>query len=65
MRGQWVNYDSFNLTELIDELKTRIKEPFRVDDTLHGMMINRKDYYELRQMLIDFLIEDDKNGGVI
>ncbi|MFR2889135.1 MAG: hypothetical protein ACLTDM_13180 [Clostridium butyricum] len=60
MRGQWVNYDSFNLTELIDELKTRIKEPFRVDDTLHGMMIVRKDYYELRQTLIEFLIEDDK-----
>lgn len=62
MRGRWVSYDSFNLTELIDELKTRIKEPLRVDDILHGMMIGRKDYFEIRQTLIEFLIEDDKKG---
>lgn len=48
MKGQWVDYDNFNVIELIDELKTRIKEPFRVDDILHGIMIGKKDYCEVR-----------------
>jgi hypothetical protein len=59
-KGQWVDYESFNLVELIDELKTRIKEPFRVDDTLHGMMIIGKDYYSVCKELREFLEKDDK-----
>jgi hypothetical protein len=59
-RGQWTSYDGFNLIELIEELKTRIKEPFRADDTLHGMLIVGKDYYGLIQELQDFLHRDDE-----
>lgn len=59
-RGQWISYDSFNLVDLIDELKTRIKEPFRADDTLHGMMIVGKDYYGVCKELREFLKNDDK-----
>lgn len=59
-RGQWMNYESFNLIDLIDELKTRIKEPFRADDTLHGMMIGGNDYYQLIQNIKDFLYSDDE-----
>jgi hypothetical protein len=59
-RGQWTSYESFNLIELIKELKTRIEEPFRADDTLHGMMIGGKDYYQLIQDLKDFLHNDDE-----
>ena len=60
MRGQWVSYDSFNLIELIDEVKTRIEEPFRVDDTIHGALIVGKDYYGLCKELREFLERDDK-----
>ena len=59
-RGQWANYDGFNLVELIDEVKTRIEEPFRVDDTLHGALIVGKDYYGLKEELKQFLIRDDE-----
>ena len=59
-RGQWINYDSFNLVELIDEVKTRIEEPFRIDDTLHGALIVGKDYYGLKKELKKFLIRDDE-----
>lgn len=62
MRGQWINYDSFNLIELIDEVKTRIKEPFRADDILHGALIVDKDYYGLCKELRDFLKRDDGRG---
>lgn len=60
MRGQWDNYDSFNLVELIDEVKTRVDEPFRVDDTLHGALIVGKDYDGLCKELREFLKRDDK-----
>lgn len=63
MRGQWINYDNFNLIDLIDELKTRINEPFRVDDTLHGALIVGRDYYGLCKELRDFLERDDNKGG--
>ncbi|WP_252225212.1 MULTISPECIES: hypothetical protein [unclassified Clostridium] len=59
-RGQWTSYESFNLIELIEELKTRIKEPFRANDTLQGMMIVGKDYYGVCKELREFLIKDDK-----
>lgn len=59
MRGQWDNYDSFNLIELIDEIKIRIKEPFRVDDVIHGALIVGKDYDGLCKELRDFLVRDD------
>lgn len=59
-RGQWTSYKGFNLVELIDEAKSRIKEPFKVDDTLNGMMIGGKDYYQLIQELQDFLLRDDE-----
>jgi hypothetical protein len=59
-RGQWMSYESFDLVELIDELRTRIEEPFRPDDTLHSMMIGGKDYYQLIQELKDFLHNDDE-----
>lgn len=59
-RGQWSNYDSFDLIELIDEVKTRIKEPFRADDTIHGAMIVGKDYYGLKEELKHFLVRDDE-----
>jgi len=62
-KGQWTSYDSFNLIELIDELKTRINEPFRVNDTLHGMMIVGKDYYGLIKELQEFLKRDDKKDN--
>ena len=57
--GQWINYDSFNLVELIDEVKTRVEEPFRSDDTIHGAMIVGKDYYGLKEELKKFLIRCD------
>lgn len=60
MRGQWADYDSFNLVELIDELKTRIKPPFRVDDTLHGAMIVGKDYSGTCKELRKWLKNDDR-----
>lgn len=59
-RGQWINYDSFNLVELIDELKTRIKEPFRVNATLHGMIIVGKNYDDICKKLREFIKDDDK-----
>lgn len=59
-RGQWTSYDSFNLMDLIDELKTRVEEPFRADDTLHGMLIVGKDYYQLIQDIKNFLHNDDE-----
>lgn len=59
MRGQWTDDDSFNLIELIDEVKTRIKEPFRVDDILHGALIVGKDYKGLCKELRGFLERDD------
>lgn len=62
-RGQWVDYESFNLIELIDELKTRIEEPFRANDTLHGIMVSKKDYDTVCAELRDFLVEDDKKAN--
>jgi hypothetical protein len=59
-RGQWTSYESFNLIELIEELKTRIQEPFRVNSALHGMLIVGKDYCGTCKELRDFLTEDDK-----
>lgn len=62
MRGQYVkgyDYNDWNLIELIDELKTRIEEPFRPNDTLHGAMIVGKDYYGTCEELRHFLIKDD------
>lgn len=59
MKGQWTDYDNFNLIELIDEMKTRIKEPFRADDTLHGVLIAGKDYQGMCKKLRKFLTEDD------
>lgn len=53
------DYKSYDLIELIDELKTRIKPPFRPNDTLHGAMICGKDYYGTCEILRDYLIEDD------
>lgn len=65
MRGQWASYDSFDLVELIDEVKTRIKEPHRPNDTIHGAMIVGKDYYgtcgELRRFLENDDLKGDKN----
>lgn len=60
MRGQWTYYNSFNLIELIDEVKTRIKEPFRVDYVVHGALIVGKDYYGLCKELRGFLERDDR-----
>ncbi|CAG7840851.1 hypothetical protein CLOHAE12215_02275 [Clostridium haemolyticum] len=31
MRGQWVDYERFDLISLIDELKIRIKPPHSVE----------------------------------
>lgn len=64
-RGQWTNYESFNLIDLIDELKTRIIEPHRTDDFLHGMMIESKDYYSLKETIKEFLIDDDEKHTII
>lgn len=60
MRGQWVSYDSFTLIDLIDECKTRVKEPFRVDDILHGTIISGKDYNGICNQLKRFLERDDR-----
>ncbi|MCD3232582.1 hypothetical protein IRP63_14100 (plasmid) [Clostridium botulinum] len=60
MRGQHINYDSFNLVELIDELKTRITPPFRVDDTLHGAMIVGRDYHGTCKEIRKWLEKDDR-----
>jgi len=59
MRGQWIDYTSFNLTDLIDEVKTRVDEPYRADDILHGAMIAGKDYYGTCNEIKKFLIRDD------
>ncbi|CEQ01657.1 Uncharacterised protein [[Clostridium] sordellii] len=62
MRRQYVegyDYQNWDLIELIDELKTRIKEPFRPNDTLHGAMIAGKDYYGTCNEIREFLIKDD------
>lgn len=63
MRGQWVNYDNFNLVDLIDEVKTRFEpsfEPtFRVDSFLHGAMIVGKGYEGTCKELREFLKDDD------
>lgn len=63
MRGQWINYDNFNLIELIDEVKTRISEPFRINDVVHGALIIGKDYYGLCKELRGFLERDDKKSA--
>lgn len=60
MRGQWINYDNFNLIELIDEVKTRVNEPFRVDDILHGALIVGKNYQGMCKKLRRYLELDDK-----
>ena len=63
MRGQWIDYDSFNLIELIDEIKTRVNEPFRVDDILHGILMSSdKGYYNVCYELREFLKEDDRKS---
>jgi len=59
MRGQWVDYDSFNLVDLIDEVKTRLNPPHRADDILHGAMIAGKDYKGTCNELREFLYQDD------
>lgn len=59
MRGQWIDYDNFNLIEIVDEIKTRVDEPFRVDDILHGALIVGKNYYGLCKELRNFLERDD------
>lgn len=60
MRGQYENYDSFTVIELIDELKTRVKPLFRIDDILHGMLIvARGSYHGLHKCLREYLEEDD------
>lgn len=63
-RGQWTDYEGFNLIELIDELKTRIQEPHRVDDFLHGMMIKAKNYYSLKDTIKEFLLDDDEKHTI-
>lgn len=60
MRGQWTDYDSFNLVDLIEELNSRIEEPHRTDDILHGMMIVGGDYFGLCHEIKTYLIRDDK-----
>lgn len=45
MRGQWTDYNCFNLIDLIDEVKTRVQEPHNADDIIHGAMIVGKDYF--------------------
>lgn len=60
MRGQWTDYNSFNLIDLIDELKTRVKEPHRTDDILHGMMIASGDYFRLCNAIKDYIEKDDE-----
>lgn len=60
MKGQRDNYDSFNLVELIDELKTRIEPPFRVDDTLHDAIIVGRDYHGTCKELRKWLEKDDR-----
>ena len=60
MRGQWTDYNSFNLIDLIDELKTRVKEPHRTDDILHGMMIASGDYFRLCNEIKDYIEKDDE-----
>lgn len=59
-RGQWVSYDSFNLVDLIDELKTRFDNEMSVDSTLHGIIVVGKDYYGICKEIKDFLHRDDE-----
>lgn len=59
MRRQWVDYDSFNLVDLIDEVKTRLNPPHRADDILHGAIIVGKDYQGTCSELREFLSQDD------
>ncbi|HCL4447174.1 TPA: hypothetical protein N2D16_002779 [Clostridium botulinum] len=59
MRGQWVDYDTFNLVDLIDEVKTRLNPPHRADDILHGAMIAGKNYKGACDELRKFLSQDD------
>lgn len=61
-RGQWSNYDNFDLIELIDEVKTRTNKPFRADDIVHGAMMVSKNYYGLKEELKKFLIGDDEKA---
>ncbi|EQB4340899.1 hypothetical protein ACYJ2U_001618 [Clostridium botulinum] len=62
MRGQWVDYDNFNLVNLIDEMRTRVNLAFRVDDILHGAMIAGKDYKGTCDELKNFLYQDDNKS---
>lgn len=63
MRGQWTSYDNFNLIDLIDEVKTRVNHPSRVDDILHGAMIVGKDYKGTCEELRNFLKDNDLKDG--
>ena len=62
MRGQYADYNSFNLIDMIDELKTRISDVQRVDNILHGMMVVTNNYHDLCSIFRDMLMEDDKKG---
>lgn len=60
MKNQLESYDNFNLIELIDEVKIRIEEPFRVDNIVHGAMIVGKDYSGTCRELREFLKDDER-----
>ena len=60
MREQWIDYDGFSLTELIDEIKTRVVPPRNPDDILHGALIIGEDYYGAKTQLIEYLESDDR-----